>query len=130
MVALAKVLVIQVEVAINYGVHAPQRVKKKQAGVPPTQSVRYIVDEVDSMLVRVNGEERRRACNGTDYTPGSHTLTFFEDMHQSKSNKLPAENPRIATLDVLCQTLAMLKYRRFPNPKSRSINKEKESFQV
>ena len=46
--ALAKVLVIQVEVAINYGVPAPQRVKKKQAGVPSTQSVRYIVDEVDS----------------------------------------------------------------------------------
>ena len=81
MVVLAKMLAVQVEVTINYGVPAPQRVKEEQAGVPPTQSVRDIVDEVDSMLVRVNSEEGRGTSNGTYYAPVSHTLNFFEDMH-------------------------------------------------
>ena len=53
----------------------------KAGWVPPTQSVREIVDKVHSVLIRVHIEEGRGTSNSSKDTPGPYALDFFEDMY-------------------------------------------------
>ena len=77
MFILPKVLV---EVSIHNGVPALERVEERLAGVPSTQSVRYIVDEVHSVLIRVHIKEGRGTSNSSKDTLGSDALDFSKNM--------------------------------------------------
>ena len=53
----SKVILVQVKVPSHNGIFAPKCVKERLAGVPSTQFVWYIVDEVDSMPIIGHLEE-------------------------------------------------------------------------
>ena len=67
--------------------------EERLAGVPSTQSVRYIVDEVHGVFLRVHMKEGRGASNSSKDTLGPDALDFFKNMYKSKSNIAASSEP-------------------------------------